>query len=86
MPVISRFYGIIVLMFHNDHSPPHFHVKYAEHKAQVTIETLEIHEGILPRRVLALVMEWVALHRAELWANWERARHGLPLERIEPLD
>jgi hypothetical protein len=73
-------------MFHNDHSPPHFHVKYAEHKAQMTIETMEIYEGKLPRRVLALVLEWAALHRAELWANWEKARDGLPLKQIEPLD
>ncbi len=86
MPRISQFFGIIIAMYYDDHSPPHFHVKYAEHKAKVTIGTLEIAEGNLPRRAWGLVLEWAALHRAELWADWERAREGLPLEPIEPLD
>jgi hypothetical protein len=86
MPTISRFLGIVISMCYDDHSPPHFHVKYAEHKARVTIDTLEIHEGQLPRRAFALVLEWAALHRAELWTNWQRARDGLSLGQIDPLD
>jgi hypothetical protein len=86
MPIISRFYGILILMFHNDHLPPHFHVKYAEYGAQMTIDTLEVYKGQLPRRVMALVLEWAALHRSELWKNWHRAREGLPPEQIEPLE
>lgn len=50
------------------------------------IETLEIVEGELPRRALALVLEWAALHRDELRENWELARAGLPLNLIDPLD
>jgi len=73
MPTVSRFFGIVISMYYDDHLPPHFHAKYAEHKAKVVIETLEIYEGRLPRRVFALVLEWAALHRAELWANWQRA-------------
>jgi len=86
MPRISQFFGIVIAMYYNDHLPPHFHAKYAEYEARVSIETLEIKEGKLPRRALAMVLEWAALHRAELQANWERAREGQPLEKIEPLD
>jgi hypothetical protein len=86
MPTISRFFGVVISMYYDDHLPPHFHVKYAEHRAKVAIETLEIEEGKLPRRALVMVLEWASLHRTELWANWERAREGLPLEQIEPLD
>jgi hypothetical protein len=86
MPRISQFFGIIISMYYNDHSPPHFHAKYAEHEAKVAIETLELEEGNLPRRALAMVLEWAALHRAELWDDWERAREGQPLVQIEPLD
>ncbi len=86
MPGVSRFFGIVIAMFYDDHWPAHFHVKYAEHRAKITIDTLEIEEGYLPRRALALVLEWAALHRAELRDNWERARQGLPLNDIEPLD
>lgn len=86
MPIVSRFYGIIILMFHNDHLPPHFHIKYAEYRAQMDITTLELNEGRLPRRVLAMVLEWAAWHRAELMTNWRKIREGLPPDPIEPLE
>jgi hypothetical protein len=41
--------------------------------------------GSLPRRALALVAEWAALHEGELAANWERARQDHPLEQIDAL-
>jgi hypothetical protein len=86
MPRISRFFGIAIAMYYNDHLPPHFHAIYAEHEAAIGIETLEVREGRLPQRALALVLEWAALHRQELMANWERVEQGLPLEWIEPLE
>ncbi|MBI5031191.1 MAG: DUF4160 domain-containing protein [Chloroflexi bacterium] len=86
MPEISRFFGLIISMYHDDHLPPHFHVKYAEHRAQIHIETMEIIEGKVPNRVLASTLEWAALHRAERRANWERAQADLPPMKIEPLD
>ena len=73
-------------MFYNDHVPPHFHIKYAEYRAQMNIETLEILEGKIPRRALALVLEWAALHRAELQENWQRARDGQEPLPIDPLE
>jgi hypothetical protein len=86
MPRISEFFGIIIAMYHNDHAPPHFHVKYAEHEAEIGIETLETLAGSLPRRAMSLVLEWAVLHRPELRENWERARRGEPLSSIAPLD
>jgi len=52
----------------------------------VAIETLALLGGAIPGRVLGLVVEWVALHRAELFENWERARRHEPLLRITPLE
>jgi hypothetical protein len=52
MPEISRFFGIIIRMYFNDHLPPHFHAHYGEHQVEITIETLEILKGKLPNRVL----------------------------------
>ena len=86
MPRISYFLGITIAMFYNEHLPPHFHIKYAVIEATMLIENLDLLSGSLPRRVRALVLEWASLHRAELKANWEKARLGLPLDEIEPLD
>jgi len=33
MPEISRFYGIAIKMFHNDHQPPHFHAEQGKRRA-----------------------------------------------------
>jgi len=64
MPTISTFYGILIQMFWRDHAPPHFHALYAECEALIDIRTLEVIEGGLPRRALALVLEWAQEHRA----------------------
>lgn len=86
MPTISRFFGILILMYHGDHVPPHFHIRYAEYRARMSIETLELMDGYLPRRVHALVLEWSALYRRELQNNWRLAQEGQPLEQIPPLE
>ena len=66
MPIISRFFGIIIRMFFNEHAPPHFHAEYAEHRAVINIRTLEVIDGKLPRRALELVLDWAELHQDEL--------------------
>ncbi len=86
MPSISGFFGIVIRMYYNDHGSPHFHAEYADAEAVYEIATLEVLRGSLPRRAHALVMEWAALHRRGLEANWERARQRLPLTSIAPLD
>jgi hypothetical protein len=86
MPEISRFFGIIIRMYFNDHQPPHFHAEYGEYVAEINIETLEIIKGELQRRVFALVLEWATLHRAELRQDWELARAEKQLQRIAPLE
>jgi hypothetical protein len=86
VPELSRFFGIVVRMFYNDHDPPHFHAVYGEHEALVEIATLAIYRGELPRRALALVLEWAALHRAELQGAWDASRAGQAPPSIAPLE
>lgn len=86
MPEISRFFGIVIRMYVNDHYPSHFHAVYGEFEALINIETLAIYQGDLPRRVLALVLEWAALHRDELRQDWDLARKGQPLQPVAPLE
>jgi hypothetical protein len=86
MPEISRFYGIIIRMFYNDHNPPHFHVIYQEHEATFEISTLEQLEGSLPKRAKGLAMEWAKEHQSELMKNWQKARFNEMLDKIDPLE
>ena len=73
MPVLCRFYGIIIRMYFQkaEHNPPHIHALYGEDMAAIVINTGEILEGHLPPKALAMVREWVALHRNDLLKMWE---------------
>lgn len=86
MPRISYFYGISVYMYYRDHAPPHIHAIYAEHEAEIEIDSAATLDGKLPRKARSLVAEWVELHRDALRQNWQRARAGQTLEPIEPLE
>jgi len=86
MPEISRFFGIIIRMYFDDHPPPHFHAVYGNSEAQVGISPIAILESDLPRRAISMVVEWATLHQSELMANWQMLREDQPAEKIPPLD
>ena len=86
MPEICRFFGIVIQMCLGDDPLAHFHVRYGERSAIVAIESASVLSGALSPRVVGLVAEWATLHRDELRDDWERARQGLPLEKIAPLE
>ncbi|MBI4081884.1 MAG: DUF4160 domain-containing protein [Candidatus Lambdaproteobacteria bacterium] len=65
MPTLSAFYGIVIQMFWHDHAPPHFHALYGEHEALIDLRELRVIRGALPRRAVALVLEWATDHREE---------------------
>jgi len=86
MPEISRFLGIVIAMYYNDHPPPHFHAQYGEMEMRVNILTSEIISSDFPRRAQRFVLERYDLHKAELLADWELAQERKPLQKIEPLE
>jgi hypothetical protein len=85
MPEISRFFGIVVKMFVGDHNPPHFHAEYGDDAVLIEIATLSVFSGRLPPRAMGLVIEWAALHRQELLADWDRGQARQKLLKIAPL-
>ena len=85
MPTISRFYGIVIAMFFDDHGYPHFHARHAGTEAKIRFDQVEVIESNLDVRQLRLVLAWAELHREELLENWRRARVGEKLMDIEPL-
>lgn len=85
MPEISRFLGIIIAMYYQDHAPPHFHAKYGQYEMTVEIETGKT-EGQFPKRAKNLVIEWYQLHQQELLDNWQLIEQRKPLNKIAPLE
>ncbi len=87
MPTISRFYGLLIIMYFREglNEAPHFHVRYNEYDAKISINELSIMKGDLPRHALGLVKEWAGMHKDELMENWERIKRGESLKKIEPL-
>ncbi len=86
MPTISVFFGIVIQMFWREHAPPHFHAVYAEFEAEIDIRTLDVIRGALPRRALALVLEWATEHRVELMEDWELCQAKQLPKKIRPLE
>jgi len=86
MPEISRFFGIVIAIYWQEHGVPHFHAKYSGQRAVFSISDLRLLDGKLPQRVTALVLEWAFQHRAELMRDWELAASKKPLQPIPPLE
>lgn len=85
MPEVSRFFGIVITMYYDDHPPPHFHARYGGDQMKVEIENGQVLAGRFSPRPTGLVQEWLVLHRQELRDNWRRARREEALERIDGL-
>ena len=85
MPEISRFFGMIILMYWDEHNPPHFHVKYGEYAAIINIKKLELMEGNLSRRALNIVLDWAEIHQKQLLEDWDLCQKSLLPNKIEPL-
>ena len=71
MPIIARFYGILIKMYFKEHGLPHFHALYGEYNSVFNIESLEMIEGDLPNRAEKLVIEWAEQYKNELMTMWK---------------
>jgi hypothetical protein len=72
MPILARFYGIVIRMYFQqaEHNPPHIHALYGDDMAEVVIRTGEVLEGYLPPKALSMVREWIDIHREDLLKMW----------------
>ncbi len=88
MPTISMFFGIIISMYfeiRDKHHLPHIHVRYQDKKASISIRDGNLLAGELPAKQLRMVQVWIDLRQDELLADWELAKQGEELFRIDPL-
>lgn len=86
MPIISKFFGIVVRMYYLEHGPAHFHAEYSGLVAAFDLDGSTLRGRLGSRRAERLVRLWARRHHEELEANWQRAGSGEPLLPIEPLE
>ncbi len=85
MPEVSRFFGIIVRMFYDEHNPPHFHAEYSGHKAVFDFQGNVMKGNLSSKTATKLVREWIDQHTSELEEDWNLARESKEIRKIEPL-
>ena len=73
MPVLARFYGIIIRMYFQqaEHNPPHIHAIYNGYSAIIDIQSTDVLSGQLQVKALVLVKEWITIYKQELLDMWE---------------
>lgn len=75
MPLIARFYGILIKMYFREHGTPHFHAIYGEYNGVFDLDTLEMIEGDLPTRAQHLIKEWADQYGPELRLMWNNQQY-----------
>lgn len=74
MPVVAQFDGIKIEFYFDDHAPPHFHARYAEHIVAIEIKTLRVKQGCLPPKQSPQTLDWAASLQDELLRAWYQCR------------
>ena len=85
MPIISQFYGVTILIYYRDHTPPHIHAKYGDKEA-IFDSNGNIRRGTLPLRAISLVREWMTSQDSELKKAFENIKRLKQINQIKPLD
>ena len=70
MPTFYIIDGVKIVLFFDDHAPPHFHAVIAEYDALIEIETSVILKGDLPRNKRKLILKWAKENREDLKSIW----------------
>ena len=84
MPVLTRFYGMVVKMYlrGKEHDPPHIHFLYGEHNGVIELNTVALIEGDLPTKALSMALEWTKAHQSELLEMWQTQQ----FRKLPPLE
>jgi hypothetical protein len=85
VPVISKFFGIVIRLFYDEHNPPHLHAEYQRKKAIFDFQGNIIRGGLPSKTATKLIREWIDLHSKELEEDWKLAKAGKTIREIAPL-
>ena len=86
MPVISRFFGIVVRMYYDEHNPPHIHAEYRNNKAVIDFRGNILKGDLKSRTATRLIREWIDIRHSDLEEDWNLAQSGNKIREIEPLN
>jgi hypothetical protein len=86
MPIISAFFGIIVRMYYDDHSPAHCHAEFQGDRGSFGLDGEPLSGEVRSRIARRLIREWAVAHRGELEQNWLNASEGRPMHAVAPLE
>jgi len=86
MPIISKFFGIVVRMFYDEHNPPHIHVEHQNKKALFDFSGNILRGDLDSRTATRLTREWIDMHAPDLQEDWELAKSGKEIKSIAPLN
>lgn len=70
VPTIHIIHSIKILMYFDDHLPPHFHAEYNEYEVLIEIQNLETHEGYMPNKQHKRIITWAKKHQDFLMQKW----------------
>ncbi len=82
MPVVARLGGIKIILHHDDHNPPHVHVRCGEHRAVIDIAGGVMGGGNLPKPIERKALRWVKENRDRLLGMWTSAKAETTLEEM----
>jgi hypothetical protein len=85
MPVVSKFFGIVIRLFYDEHNPPHLHAEYQKNKAVFDFQGNIIRGSLPSKTATKLIREWIDLHSVELEQDWKLAKAGKTIREIAPL-
>ena len=86
MPRISKFGGMTMVLYYNDHDPPHFHV-VGEYKTRIGIQTGKYLKGDppLPKKKEKEVIDWLEMWHDDIMKGWNDCREGTVPSKVPPL-
>ena len=85
MPVLAKFYGIVIRLLCVRSLGARLHAFYGDAELVINLRTLKIIQGDAPPRVRELVLEWARQHYPELLEDAELMYHGRRPFAIAPL-
>ena len=83
MPIVATIDGIKIQFYWDEHPPAHFHAEYAEYRASIDIETLEVLRGAIPRAQLRKVIAWARPRERQLFEAWTYCQSDMSPRKIK---